>query len=283
MTNEATEPGGEQGARALLHAAVPRVRWGDAESGVVSDWVYWRTQRLVAIVFSMPPGGSFKVSDDWMPRYDAQECQYVLSGEYTVHNPTTGEIRVAKAGQAVTFGRMSWHYGYNFADSELRVIEWLSFSPDREAYSSPGTRPERQLEMDAELVGCFPGHRDKGARRIDVVDEATSLRAILGAERQLLASVLTTTPLLTVAVLEIPAAHRSEPLCQDADTLLLVEGGKTHLYVPAQDVWAELTDLDAFFVPAGVEYHILNQTDRRSRVLLATTGPSLVTHREVGT
>ena len=53
-----------------------------------------------------------------------------MSGEYTIHNPTTGEIRVAKEGQAVSFGRMSWHYGYNFGDRELRVIEWLSFSPD---------------------------------------------------------------------------------------------------------------------------------------------------------
>jgi mannose-6-phosphate isomerase-like protein (cupin superfamily) len=253
------------------------VRWGDEGSGFVSDWVYWRTQRFVVIVFSMPPGGSFKVSDDWMPRYDAQECQYVLGGQYTIQNPTTGEIRVAEAGEAVTFGRMSWHYGFNFADTELRVIEWLSFSADRLTSAATGIRPERELEIDPEIVGRFPEHRDAASHKIDVVDEATSLRAILGSERQLLASVLTTTPMLTVAVIEVPGARRSELLCHGSDTMLFVEGGKTHIYVPGQDIWAELSDLDAFFVPAGVGYHLLNQTAKRSRVLIATTGPSIAT------
>ena len=268
-------PDGAPLAHAIPHAFVPRVRWGDEGSGFVSDWVYWRTPQFVAIVFSMPPGGSFKVSDDWMPRYDAQECQYVLSGEYTIHNPTTGEIRVVRTGQAVCFGRMSWHYGYNFADSELRVIEWLSFSTDRLPESATGTRPERELEMDPGLVGRFPEQRAAGAKRIDVVDEASALRAIVGAERQLLASVLASTPMLTVAVVEVPGARRSDLFLHDSDTLLLVERGKTHVFVPSQDVWAELTDLDGFFVPAGVGYHLLNQTDTRSRVLVATTGPSI--------
>jgi mannose-6-phosphate isomerase-like protein (cupin superfamily) len=273
--SDTTIPDDPPRAHSIPHASVPRVRWGDEGSGFVSDWVYWRSPQLVAIVFSMPPGGSFKVSDDWMPRYDAQECQYVLGGEYTIHNPTTGEIRVARAGEAVSFGRMSWHYGYNFADVELRVIEWLSFSSDRATDTATGTRPERELEMDPGLVGRFPEHRDKGAHRIDLVDEATSLRAILGSERQLLAAVLTTTPMLSVAIVEVPGAHRSDRLCHDSDTLLLVERGKTHVYVPSQDVWAELGDLDAFFVPSGVGYHLLNQTERRSRVIIATTGPSV--------
>ena len=264
-------------AHSIMHASVPRVRWGDEGSGFVSDWVYWRTPQFVVIVFSMPPGGSFKVSDDWMPRYDAQECQYVMSGEYTIHNPTTGEIRVAKEGQAVSFGRMSWHYGYNFGDRELRVIEWLSFSPDRVAEPTTGTRPERELEMDPGLVGRFPEHRDQGANRVDLVDEAHSLRAILGSERQLLASILASTPMLTVAVVELPGAHRSDLLCHGSDTLLLVERGKTHVYVPSHDVWGELTDLDAFFIPKGVGYHLLNQTETRSKVLLATTGPTIGT------
>jgi mannose-6-phosphate isomerase-like protein (cupin superfamily) len=262
-------------AQAIPHASVPRVRWGDEGSGFVSDWVYWRSPQLVAIVFSMPPGASFKVSDDWMPRYDAQECQYVLAGEYTIHNPTTGEIRVARAGEAVSFGRMSWHYGYNFSDVELRVIEWLSVSTDRVAQAATGTRPERELEMDPALVGRFPEHRHEGEQRVDLVDQASSLRAILGSERQLLVSVLASTPMLSVAIVEVPGAHRSDRLCHDSDTLLLIEHGKTHVYVPSQDVWAELGDLDAFFVPAGVGYHLLNQTERRSRVIITTTGPRL--------
>lgn len=275
MTNGETSEDDAPRAHLVPHATVPRVRWGDEESGFVSDWVYWRTQRFVVIVFSMPPGGNFKVSDEWMPRYDAQECQYVLRGQYTIHDPTTGEIRVAGPGQAVAFGRMSWHYGYNFADSELRVIEWLSFSPDRVATPAVGTRPEREREIDAELGGRFPGSRSEGAHRLDVVDEESSLRAILGSKTQLLASVLTSTALLTVAIVEVPGSRRSDLTTHASDTLLFVERGKTHVYVPSQDVWGELGDLDAFFVPAGVGYHLLNQTELRSRVLVATTGPSL--------
>lgn len=222
MTEQAGTLQGSPGAHSILHATVPRVRWGDQASGFVSDWVYWRAPGLVVIVFSMPPDGSFKVSDEWMPRYDAQECQYVLGGQYTVHNPITGEIRVADAGEAISFGRMSWHYGYNFFDSELRVIEWLSFSADRAALPAEGTRPAREFGVDPGLVEALPEHRDDGAHGIELVTEATSLRAILGSERLLLASVLTTTPLLTVSVVEVPGAHRSDGMSHPSDTLLLV-------------------------------------------------------------
>jgi mannose-6-phosphate isomerase-like protein (cupin superfamily) len=268
----------KEGARAypIMHAAVPRVRWGDEKAGFVSDWVYFRTPQIVAIVFSMPPGGSFKVSDDWMPRYDAQECQYVLAGEYTCHNPTTGEVRVAKEGQAVAFGRMNWHYGYNFGDRELRVIEWLMFSSDPISKPAEGTRPGREVGVDPQLMGHWPERRQT-RQHMELVTEENSLRAILGAEHQVTASILTSTSMLTVAVVEVAGGRRSDQLRHSTNTLLFIEHGRTHVYVAEQNVWGELNDYDAFFVPAGVGYQLLNQSDRRSRTLLATAGPSLET------
>ncbi|MHB1510176.1 MAG: hypothetical protein ACYCST_11755 [Acidimicrobiales bacterium] len=55
------------------------------------------------------------------------------------------------------------------------------------------------------------------------------------------------------------------------------ERKKTHAYVADDDAWAEPSDLEALFVPAGVGYQLLNRTDQRSRVLVATAGPSIGT------
>ena len=142
-------------AHAIMGASAERTRWGDEVAGFVSDWVYLRTPQLLSIVFTMAPGQSFKASGDWMPLYDAQVCEYVLAGEYTLHNPTTGEIRVVTAGQSVAFGAMSWHFGYNFSDTELRMIEWLAFSSDPIKQDSRSTQPGRQFGMDPDLTSSL--------------------------------------------------------------------------------------------------------------------------------
>lgn len=229
-----------------------------------------------------------------MPRYDAAECQYVLSGQYTLHNPTSGEIQVAGRRQAVAVQNGCWQYGYNFADTEVRVIEWLSFASkplDCTSRDSNGlTRwvqgesvqsgvlpvPEPELRIDSRLLGRFPAQRRPDSRDIELVEETSALRAILGSESPLLAAVLTSSEQLTVAVTEVPGGRRSDRLQHPSDTVLFVERGKTHVHVPEHNVWAELYDLDVFFVPAGIEYCLLNQTAARSRVLIATTGKEFV-------
>jgi mannose-6-phosphate isomerase-like protein (cupin superfamily) len=262
-------------AHAIMQSTAERTRWGDEVAGFVSDWVYLRTPQLLSIVFTMAPGQSFKASGDWMPLYDAQVCEYVLAGEYTLHNPTTGEIRVVTAGQSVAFGAMSWHYGYNFADTELRVIEWLAFSSDPIKPNSRTTTPGREFGVDPDLVGRSHERATAGSRHVDHVTDENALRVILGSSRQVRASILTSTPMLTVAAVEIPGAHRTDLFCHGADAFIFTEHGRVNAYVPEQNVWAELNDDDAFVVPAGVSYQLLNQSDRRSRILLAITGASL--------
>ena len=159
-----------------MGASAKRTRWGDEVAGFVSDWVYLRTPQLLSIVFTMAPGQSFKASGDWMPLYDAQVCEYVLAGEYTLHNPTTGEIRVVTAGQSVAFGAMSWHFGYNFSDTELRMIEWLAFSSDPIKQDSRSTQPGRQFGMDPDLVGRSHERAIAGSHHVDLVTDDNALQ-----------------------------------------------------------------------------------------------------------
>lgn len=267
-------PGDQPQAHAIMQTEAQRTRWGDETAGFVSDWVYLRTPKLLSLVFSMAPGQSFKASGDWMPLYDAQVCEYVLSGEYTVQHPATGEVRVVTAGQSVAFGAMSWHYGYNFADVELRMLEWLAFSSDPLKPGARTSQLERELGADPGLAGRSADRATAGSHHIDVVTDSNALHLILGTERPIRASILTSTPMLTVGALEIPPAFRTDLLANETDTFLFVERGRVHAYVPEQNVWAELNADDAFVVPAGVTYQLLNQTDRRGRVLQATMGAS---------
>src|SRR5262249_59210540 len=87
----------------IPYAAIPRLVWGDRESGEVFDWTYASTNKIHQLVFGMAPGGSFRHSDRFRTVFAADELYYVLSGTLVLNNPQTGEVHLARRGEGIFF------------------------------------------------------------------------------------------------------------------------------------------------------------------------------------
>src|SRR5207244_2183239 len=115
----------------IPYAAIPRLVWGDRESGEVFDWTYASTEKIHQLVFGMAPGGSFRHSDRFRTVFAADELYCVLSGVLALNNPETGEVHVARPGEAIFFRRDTWHHGHNFSTEPLRVLEYFAPPPSQ--------------------------------------------------------------------------------------------------------------------------------------------------------
>ena len=57
------------------------------------------------------------------------KCCYVLEGTYISANPETGEVHVAKEGEAIFFRKDTWHHGFNGGTGPVRVLEFFAPPP----------------------------------------------------------------------------------------------------------------------------------------------------------
>src|SRR5262249_45391688 len=114
---------------AIRQADVRHVIWGDAESGEVADWVYASTHQIHQLLFGLPPGGSFRHSDQLRTIFAADIVYFVLSGTLVLNNPESGECRLVRTGEAAFFRRDTWHHGHNQSTEPLRVLEYFAPPP----------------------------------------------------------------------------------------------------------------------------------------------------------
>src|SRR6476646_5919590 len=108
---------------------VVRHTWGDADAGLVEDWIYVSSQLIHTIIFGIPPGGKFTHSESFRTIFAADELLYVLQGTLVLANPATGEVVRAEPGESVFFRRDTWHHGFSYGDAPLRVLEFFAPPP----------------------------------------------------------------------------------------------------------------------------------------------------------
>ena len=133
--------------------------WGEEDAGLVDDWIYASTDKIHQLVFGLQPGGFFKHTDAFRTIFGADEVLYVLSGTFGLANPETGEMQVAKAGEALFFRKDTWHHGFNLGDEPVRVLEYFA-PPPSQGTSGPYARTkelitENRYLQDA-MMGRFP-------------------------------------------------------------------------------------------------------------------------------
>jgi quercetin dioxygenase-like cupin family protein len=224
--------------------------WGDEEAGFVDDWIYVSSSRLHAIVFGLPPGGSFRHSESFRTVFAADELLHVLQGTLVLANPENGEVVRAERGESVFFGRDTWHHGFSFGSDDLRVLEL--FAPPPSTGSSGAyaqTRPyltESSYAPPAseEVVVGAPGPQT--LRLLRTGDARWQL------DRGILVGLLASTEHLTAGTIRVMPGQQSVDESHDGDELVYVLSGSLH--VDAGDVAAELGPGDAFYVPAGVSH-----------------------------
>lgn len=253
------------GATHIPYSGVTRFLWGDEQSGFVDDWIYASTDKIHQLVFGLPPRGAFRHSKDRPTVFGADEVLYVLEGTLGSANPETGEVHVAKAGEAIFFRKNTWHHGFSLSDEPLRVLEYFA-PPPSTGTSGPyaRTRPyvEQSKYRQSEFIGRWPmaaeERRQSGTMR--VMRDADLLWELDGKDQGMLTGLYAATEHLTAGRSSVAPGRASSLQAHAGDECLYLLSGTLNVLVPEQDgqTWFEIHPKDGFFVPAGVKHQYWN-------------------------
>jgi quercetin dioxygenase-like cupin family protein len=250
-----------------------RFLWGDSKSGQVADIVYGRNEVIGMLLYKLRPGGYFKSSDSWKSFFDQHRFYYVLKGELSVQDPSTGEIAVARVGEAVHWRGAKWHFGYNFTAEETVVLDWYAPQerpPHVTELEFGATKPLFTIEKPgrSEFLGKWPDvlattlveAQNKGgmitARKRD------ALRFIHGSEHPVMESLFVSSKELTAGTVDLMPGARSDDRSHPSDKVIFVTAGKLHVYLSDSFDWFELDEWDMLYLPPEVHHQYWNYTDR---------------------
>lgn len=251
---------------------VTRHVWGEPESGEVFDWIYASTEQVHALVFGVPPGGSFRHSDRFRTVFGADELLHVLEGTLVLCDPETGEVQRVPTGGEVAFRQDTWHHAFALGPEPLRVLELFAPPPAAGASSAyartrPYLEPGDWRYADDARLGSWPPS-EPPAWRLRVLRDADVLwRRDLGV----LCGVLVSTEHLTVTVAELGPGEIARAHAHAGDELLFAlagplwvrvwHGGRAHVF--------ELEAEDACWIPEGAHHEYRNPGAGSARALMA--------------
>jgi mannose-6-phosphate isomerase-like protein (cupin superfamily) len=253
------------GATHIPFGGVTRFLWGDEEAGFVDDWIYASTDKIHQLVFGLPPRGAFRHSKDRPTVFGADEVLYVLEGTLGSANPETGEVHVAKAGEAIFFRKNTWHHGFSLSEEPLRVLEYFA-PPPSTGTSGPyaRTRPyvEQSKYQQSEFIGRWPMAADERRQlgTMRVMRDADLLWELDGKDQGMLTGLYAATEHLTAGRSSVAPGRASSLQAHGGDECLYLLSGTLNVLVPEQDgqAWFEIHPKDGFFVPAGVKHQYWN-------------------------
>lgn len=257
----------------IPYAGVIKHLWGDATSGLVSDWTYLSSEYLTQLLFGMSPHGTFRHSDEFKTIFAADELYFVVSGELVLSNPATGESVRAGRGQAVFFQRDTWHHGFNISDEPLRVVEYFAPPPAKgtgAAYARKQLNLDRVRYAQDELLGHWnPLERDRRAPTLKLVRERDAILRLDGNGMCGVTLILVSTAQLTVGILELLPGQQTEPHAHGGDEGIFALEGQSFVRILGLDSPAmfELKPCDGSFIPLGVQHQYVNWSDKPARLL----------------
>jgi quercetin dioxygenase-like cupin family protein len=246
-----------------------RFLWGDDKSGQVADVIFGRNATISCLIFKLKPGGYFKSSDSWKSYFDQHRFYLVIKGEIAVHDPLTGEVALAKAGEAIHWRGAKWHFGYNLSSDECVVLDWYA----------PQERPPNVTELEfgatkPKFAGEKPGREDllvqwpdkrleeqeKAEREggMIVVSRQTALHFVHGDRHPVLESLFVSTKELTAGTVELIAGARSDDREHPGHKIIFVLRGNLHIYLPDLFEWHELNEWDILYLPPAIKHQYWN-------------------------
>ena len=262
-----------KGPTLVRYRDAARFLWGDSKSGEVADVIYGRNEVIATLIFKLKPGSYFKTSETWKSFFDQHRFYYVLKGEIAVQDPETGEIAVARAGEAVHWRGAKWHFGYNFKADECVVLDWYA----------PQERPPNVSELEfgatkpkfgagkagcSELIGRWPDGlaaakaeaQSKGGMITATIRDA--LRFVHGDTHPTMESLFVSTKELTAGTVDLMPGARSDNRSHPSDKVIFVTAGKLHVYLPDTYDWFELDEWDLLYLPPNTQHQYWNYSDQ---------------------
>lgn len=241
--------------------------WGDAESGLVGDWIYASTERIHVLEFGMAPGRWFKHSPSFRTVFAADEVLYVLQGTMLACNPKTGEAVECRAGESLFFRRDTWHHVRAQGPEPLRVLEFFAPPPSQ---GSSGSYAMKQEYLDTPVYG-----RDELLGKVVGEAPLPTLRRIgpreraLRIEGEICVGLIASTEHLTVAELQVPAGAAGRRTSHGGDAMLIGLDGElmVRTHWKSRSTTFELGPRDAVFVPQSGQYEVLSFSGNATALL----------------
>jgi len=252
----------------IPYAAVTRHLWGDPEAGEVADWIYVSSDRIHQLVFGLAPGAAFRHSDEFRTIFAADEVLYVLGGTMVIANPETGEVHRVPTGQAVQFGRDTWHHAFSHGPEPLRVLELFAPPPSQGtsgayARSRPNLTALRYVQD--QWLGRWPAARAEALQGASMrVLRADDALWRLEGEQDVLVGLWASTEQLTVGKVYLRPGQHTDAQAHGGDEGLYLLEGTLNVRIPDNDGqrWFELARRDGFYIPEGVAHQYYNMTDQ---------------------
>jgi mannose-6-phosphate isomerase-like protein (cupin superfamily) len=252
--------------------------WGDDISGRVNDWIYVNNEKIQNMVFSMAPGARFGHSDGFRTRLRADELYYILSGTLVLGNPETGEVHKLHKGEALRFGRDTWHHGFSYGAETLKVMEFFAPPPAQgasQAYARTKPLLESVTYRQDEWLGRWPDTaREATATHTQrAIKEEDILWRLEGEDHPVLVGIYMSTDELTVGCVELLPGQWSDTQIHGGDEAGIVLEGTLNLFLPGEDglddgsKWFQMRVNDGFYVPEGEPHRYYNMTDRPVRFM----------------
>lgn len=245
---------------------VTRYLWGDAEAGLVNDWIYLSSGKIHQLIFGFPAGEGFRHSESFRTIFGADEVLYVLQGAMVIANPETGEVQVARQGESVFFRKDTWHNAWALMGEELRVLEYFAPPPSTGTsgkYAQAKPYVSKPRFERTELVGNWPAGRAEAAARghFTVLRESDRLWSMVGGDPRVLTGLIASTGQLTVGKATISPGGKSVVLEHGGDAGIYAETGRLNILLVDSELaqtWFELSPGDGFYVPEGARYRLMN-------------------------
>ncbi len=259
-----------------------RFLWGDDDSHYVPDLVYGRGERIAGLIFKLTPGEYFRASNTWRTLYDQDRYYYVVCGELTIQDPETGDVAVAKAGEAIYWGGARYHFGYNCNFEETMVLDW--YAPQERAANIPEIamsgakrRLEKRIDAREDLIGNWPAQAgaDRTLRetqgRVMTVRQADALSIMHGEKKPVRIDIYASSKNLTAGVIELRPSIMSDPEVHGGDETLFVLEGSVHVYLPDSYDLFELHPLDCLYLPEGTRHQYANPGAQLAKLAFCVT------------
>lgn len=265
------EIGNIERAGPSFYRDAPVILWGDEDSGFVNDVLNIVSENIILAEIRLAPGQSFRASDIHKPIYDSDVCLYVLEGEYTVQLPETGEVHIAKAGQMLFMREPVWHFGHNFGEREVRVLETIAPPAAADRFADE-ICPSPALGADRKPLADFPLTRHEAAQSLKRVDPSEALPVITGKNSHFRMLIMASTPRVSLGLVDLLPGQSSDVLKFSSDATVYVERGCLTVRNLTDSDAENLNPGDAYFLPAGIEWQVRNHSGKAAFGQIALAG-----------
>jgi quercetin dioxygenase-like cupin family protein len=269
---ETAEPAQPAGSRLCRYVDTRHYLWGDDVSGRIKDWYYAGSPEIHMSMWSMPPGSMFRHSDEHKSYYWSDEAYLILQGEITIHNPETGDVAVVRAGEGLHFREKTWHYGYNYTQTETMLIGLLApVPPDITSAAELAARVPPLVEVRNrrdDLVGDFPWNAAEvpNTSCFQVLERRDWLHTIAGVDRPIRIDLLQATDRLTAGLFDLPPGFQTDPERHPGDKVAFCVSGQAAVQLLDSGQWFELHERDGCFISAGEAHRWFNSTGQPASV-----------------